>query len=496
MGSLKRYINLKWAYLWLALGSIFVPLPFIYLSFKGVIPERAYQHLQLLLLFFGLAFIAFRYFKKKPLTYRQWAFIIITFGFILRLCYVLYTKGTSRQHDFMGEHGHLHYMVDIADTGALPLTNDYQYYHPPLVHLLGAPLVWLCLTLNLNKNLIIELLQVLPLLFSSLTMLAFYRIIKRLHLSERVRIAVLALAILHPFNLILCGMINNDCLMWLFFIHAILYLMIWYEKATMKNTAILALCVGLGMMSKLSAGFIAPACIFIFACKLIPAIKAKNGLEIKAIVKKGLCFSGISIPIGLWYPIRNYILFNQSFNYVPHFNTGIRYHGDVPILQRFALDFRNLFPYVFQSFEDTNDWVTFLKTSLFDEQMYQEINTSAIILTVLNLILITASLFSIAYVLLKDRKASKRLFYIVLAGIWALLFVSHVIFMVQYPNLSTPSYRYSYPTAFIGAVFIGRAAQLLSGKKAKNLPTQAFCVLTVLFVVFTVFAYSSKSFLI
>ena len=80
---------------------------------------------------------------KRGFTDENITNIIIIIGILLRTMYIIYTPITERQHDvdYFNYEGHLSYINTIYETGKLPETNEWQYYHPPLHHFLSA--VWL-----------------------------------------------------------------------------------------------------------------------------------------------------------------------------------------------------------------------------------------------------------------------------------------------------------------------------------------------------------------
>ena len=70
----------------------------------------------------------------KRLTTSRIILLLFIFGCILRIGYMLYTPVSTRQQDTYNSKGtgHEGYAWTIFSTGKLPLTNDYQFYHPPL----------------------------------------------------------------------------------------------------------------------------------------------------------------------------------------------------------------------------------------------------------------------------------------------------------------------------------------------------------------------------
>ena len=76
----------------------------------------------------------------KRLTSRHIIIILLVAGYALRVGYMLYTPATVRQHDTYSKrfNGHEAYAWTLFETGELPTSNDYQFYHPPLNAMIQA----------------------------------------------------------------------------------------------------------------------------------------------------------------------------------------------------------------------------------------------------------------------------------------------------------------------------------------------------------------------
>lgn len=68
----------------------------------------------------------------------------------------------------------------------------------------------------------------------------------------------------NPSFIIFAGSINNDILSITFMLGAILWTLRWYKTRTMRNIIPIALCIGFGMMTKLSVALVAPAVGLLF----------------------------------------------------------------------------------------------------------------------------------------------------------------------------------------------------------------------------------------
>lgn len=93
-----------------------------------------------------------------------------------------------------------------------------------------------------------------------------------------------------------------------------LWTLYWKKNSNWKNTLFLALLYGLGVMTKISCAIVAVYTIIVFLGKLW---RSSNKKDIVGWMKKYFCFGAVSLPLGLWYSVRNYIKFQQPLSYVP-----------------------------------------------------------------------------------------------------------------------------------------------------------------------------------
>ena len=77
-----------------------------------------------------------KYRKTHKLNYKNYIFLIMVFGVIVRTLYILKVDFPLMQHDIgiLGDdgtglsYGHIKYMYILFKTGKLPLVNYYQFY--------------------------------------------------------------------------------------------------------------------------------------------------------------------------------------------------------------------------------------------------------------------------------------------------------------------------------------------------------------------------------
>ena len=191
--------------------------------------------------------------RLKRLDPKTLMFLLFLLGVLMRLSYAAAYPAEDRQHDVFDADGHLQYILRLADTWRLPDSNNWQYNHPPLHHLLAAVWVkvfqWFGVT---DQAQLAETLQFLTCFYSCAMLAVVYRIFDENPFGRRAVPLAYALVCLHPTFYLLAGSLNNDCLMVLLFFTAVLYTLRWYRDPSLKNSLTLAVAIGCCMMAKVS----------------------------------------------------------------------------------------------------------------------------------------------------------------------------------------------------------------------------------------------------
>ena len=438
--------------------------------------------------------------------------LLILLGITIRFVYALYTGSGDRQHDvgsWGGTAGHLGYIeywinhnFKLPDKSFLPdfdLTGYtyWQYYHPPFHHMLMAGLLSLLKALGVPYPAAAEATQMLPVLYSSLTMIVSYRIFRLIKLKGIPLIAAMAIMSFHPAFILFGGSFNNDMLLMLMVMSSIMWGLRWYRDPRVGNIVPLALCIGLGMMTKLSGWMVAPAVALFFLIVLIKNIKK----PLKYIGQYSL-FAVICAPLGLWWQVRNLILFKLPLTYVPMLDKSMSmYSGNMSLAQRLLSFGNGQLSYVFGSiksvgapYDEYNPTLGLLKTAMFDEcnnsissQHYPQISVTGPILFWLSVILFAVSF--VCFIVMMIKKSSgingaERAYF-------GLLFATHLIsyymFAIAYPFSCTFNIRYCMPLIPLCAMGLALAVQMLkeSTKPASvwlcrvmYAVTAAFCIMS------------------
>ncbi len=379
---------------------------------------------------------------------------ITVMGVIIRIGYMLYTPYSVRGHDIgLYEGGHADYILSLMG-GSLPDSNVYQLYHPPLFHFLAAAAsnLFRAFTGEQDINKLLEAGKIISCWASILTLFMTRELGREVGLGKPGTITMMCVAAFLPEHYLLAGRLNNDSLCVFFMTAIILLTLRWYRTRSFIRLIALALCFGLGMMTKISVGVFALVTGTIMVIVLIRSIRNGNGREC---FLKYLVFAVIAFPLGFWYPIRNLIRFAQPLNYVSQIDIADPlYCGDHSLISRF-LPLADNFLYADPS-RDYNVWSYVLRTSVFGEFSYDIPSWIPQALLICAGILAITGLIVMIIVNLQNPSFEYR----VLTAFWIVLIVSFQWFNVKYPFGCTMDFRYIVPTALIGSVFLGRWADV------------------------------------
>lgn len=438
------------------LGVISIILFFITIYIIQPVVEKNIKLITLITMVLILIFYYLIVKPKKQKT-KDIMVIVIVLGILIRAMYIVYTPVTERQHDVytIEDDGHLGYIYTIYETGELPKTNSIQFYHPPLFHAIAAGWLKVNDIFNVDLNRAIEGIQIITAIFSSLILVVIYKVSENLKIREIYKLLIISVISFHPTFIILAGSINNDILMILLSFCIILYLIKWHKNADIKNTVVLAIITGLCVMTKISGAIMAVPIIITFIEKIIE-IQKHNKKQLLNLFGKFVLFGIISLPLGLWHPIRNAILFKQPIGGVLIPGQSL-YIGNYSIIQRvFGVSFEEFFKQLYCTIPGDYNIIAFIiKSSIFGEFSYSNIALLSIILKLTNTIIILISIIFTLILAVKNNKKNDNYFIIkILLITWLVNIISYYSFNLKYPYTCTMDFRYLVPTIFTGIVAI------------------------------------------
>lgn len=448
-------------------------------------------------------------------------FLISGLGFVLKIHYVLITSILDRQHDvlfFGGNAGHAAYIEYILNYHSLPNVNPqelWQSYHPPLHHIASA--IWIGFNeklLMVDHNASRESLQIPALIYSMLIIIISIRIMKYFKLKAHALYLPLIILNFHPSIIHFAGSINNDPLATVFVMGAILTTLQWYEKQTTRNIIKIALMIGLGMMTKISAGIVAPSVAFMFLIVLINRVKNKD--NIRKLLTQYFIFGIICIPLGLWYPIRNTIRWGLPLLYVSKIPENTIQKIDIPFWNRItdfsSYQFKNVYEQwkfiedgSIKGYNEFNPIIAAIKTSVFGEYLNDSvfkysngINPSFFAYFMFWIAVIIAIIATFAFVhLITSKRLRSSLNTTCRIGIFFLTvfifssMISYYKLANDYPFVCTMDFRYIVPLVPISLTLIGNWTDkyLFSNNRLRLVST------VTLYICFIIFAFCTTIFI-
>lgn len=414
--------------------------------------------------------------------------LIILLGLIIRIGYMLYTPCYVRSHDLhsgeINSGGHAGYILNILD-GHLPKSNKLQYYHPPFYYILSAITIKI-INIFTNPKDVMDMIngaKVISCFASCSILFIFSDIMKELNFNEKSKVISMTFVSFLPNFFLLAGRVNNDSLSIFFITLCILYSIRWYKNCNYKNTIILALSFGFGMMTKISVASFAFVSGTLMIIKTYELIKEK---QLISIIKKFCMFILISFPLGLGYLVRNYILFNQPFNYVLDIKSrGDIYCGGYSFFERFInIPCKKIFTPLYNNpLGDYNTITYLLKGGLFGEFMYSINSIVPTILLISFIILNICSVISIIiYIISKNEDKIEKFILISIIGVFYILYIS---FNIKYPYSCTMDYRYIVPIAISQGLILGRTYEIVKKYKWNKVFNTIISVSLAIFAIFS-----------
>lgn len=403
-------------------------------------------------------------------TERALTSLILAGGFLVGLCFILrlpygfsWHDLASYSADFSGASkpdGHLGYIAWIVENGTLPTMDPrvegYSvFYNPPLYHLIQAGFMRLNLWLQVPQAVALENLQVTTLLFVSACPLVAVDLMRFLGIRERgVHAGALVMAF-QPSLWILGATLNNDILSILCILACILFTVRWERMRRMRDILGIALSLGAGMATKLSAALLIPCVALAFIVAFFRDLK-----RWKRYLGQFAAFLAVSVPPAVAWPLYHLLAFDLPLNYV-RLPAETIYVGHLSLWQRFGIpDWfarRTLF-YTGVRKTDHNVWMQTLKTAVFDELTLFE-NGTVLWYVAYLLMALFAGLVLIGFVLfvrmLLRRPARLSGLGATFLGVYgAALAGNYVKFCVDYPYICSFNFRYIAPLLLLGALGI------------------------------------------
>lgn len=420
-------------------------------------------------------------------------FLLMLAGMIMRIGYFLYTPCTVRQHDlweFNTESGgHASYILTIMQRGSLPDGNKRQFYQQPFFYLLGSAVSWVVnhILRSDAPDSLADAARIVSCTASCLTIPASDALCRICDVGKKGRVTAAAVVAFSPVFYMTGGFLGPDALSTLFLVLAVLYTIKWHRKPSWRHTLLLALIYGFGVMTKISVAVVALFTLAVFVRHFIVAWQREKW---RGLLKKYCVFGVISLPLGLWFCIRNYVRFGQAFGYVLDLGGELheQYTGGYSLVQRIAsVSWENIIesPYVSVT-EDYNAPVYYLKSSVFGEYTFDIPGFLSALLLYAAIAMAAICMTAFVWQIIQGRKNRRE--YII--PVIALLFYAGVtVFYLKYPYGCSMDYRYMGLLSVLGALMLGNFQEKSKWQwlKKRNYDTGVlccYCGASVLFYLF------------
>ncbi len=412
----------------------------------------------------------------RQMTAHRAVLLLFAAGFVLRLGYILYTDIDVRQHDVnsfgsgVGHAGYIEYLLNNKHLPDFDPTSVWQFYHPPLHHALAALWLDIMTKAGMAWQRALESIQFLTAFYSCCCLVISYRIFRFMNLKGAGLVCATALMAFSPTFLIFSGSINNDVLSVTFLLAALLAALKWSRSGSWAHILQIAVFIGLGMSTKMSVGILAPAIAAMFLWKLIQKGSRKGRL-----IAQYAVFGVVCIPLGLWWNVRNALLYGSPLSYVPMLaEDSYMYVGNYSLFERFFIPLKDAWSSEFMLWGpvyEYNAWAGLLKTSVFGEYILTNFNpavngfSDVLVLVNLALALFAAALL-IRYTFSKRSPfdLSQRL---LVSGNYLAILLSYLAFCYKFAHTCTMNIRYASPLILLSALVLGLAIGASPRKQEK-----------------------------
>ena len=404
---------------------------------------------------------------------------ILRLSLLLKIGYGILVQFNISGHDLwdvsdwstvtIGNLGYIQYLYQFR---CLPDFYIGQFYHPPLFYILSAVIMGAVYGPTKDVELAFDVIQEFNLVVAFLVSVYCYRLLKLFNVKGSRLVAGTAFFAGIPLLYNMGACINNDCLMSLLCVMTVFYVLKWEKHYDWVDIIKAALCMGLAMFTKTSAGLIAPGIALFFLYKLFNPGKERIR---KKIVFQYLTFGVLSVPIGMFWLIWQHFKTGMPFDYImPLYGKEQEAYAlaSASLIRRLGLpswqQMTDVFPDYGNYNNSANIWGQFIQTTLFDEGIF---NCSVIFFKVIAIaliwifaaIMIILVLRTVSFIKDKKVQLSGK---ILLIGVFAVLLVSFVRFCFQYPYICTMHTRYVFCVFPIMIIAYGVSPKLFFEKSA------------------------------
>lgn len=475
----------------ISLGKVFeygyIPLSVIFLSIFYFFYLGGGLNLQLFvpLSFAIVVLIEVYLYLNHRFNYKTLLTGIIALGILLRIEYMLFAPidqfGYDTDNYTLNGLGHDSYILVLVKTHALPQDYHGEFYQQPVFYILGAIIasVFDSIFHFADWFYLADSTKIVCCVASFVTLKHIKGILDDLKVEDKNQIFPMVIASFLPSMVFTAGRVTPDSLTLMFMVLVFRYTLKWHDDPSWKNTILLALYFGFGVSTKISVGVLAFATIIVFLLMLKKRyIDKVDSLSKNPIFIKLVVFGFISLPLGLWYSIRNLVKMGQPLTYVWELDKSLRiYMGDKSLFDRFInVNYNDFFHTPFLDNKlDCNFFAYAFKSSIFGHFVYIMPIVFPYAIFLVSLGILGLIIWSVTRYMVKDRfKDFKCNLLLFISGV---LFISYLWFYYKYPFTCSADYRYMMFFILLPTIFCSKH---VSDSKTYRIVTNVASVLYVL----------------
>lgn len=420
---------------------------------------------------------------------------LLFIGFILKIIYAVQVSYNYSPHDLgtisadgsLVSYGHLSYIQYLYLHRSIPDTYIWQFYQPLLFYIVGAIVLALHHVTD-NYMVAFESLQMLNMIFATIGVVYGYRILKKIGKNDWFLVIGTAFLSFCPAFYIIGAELNNDCLATMFTIMALYYVLCWREQRDLCSILKIALCIGLGMLTKTNVALIAFSVGLLFLWTLI-----ENRSEWKKYISQFFIFGVVCIPLGLCWNIYRLLRFELPLTYVMGMpDDSPQYIGNVSALIRLG------FPSAKQLTSCSIDWGNPVEFSNIWGQTFLTMNYDEGILplrgqfgNILGILLLWISILLSVLLLIRlirtlfisSADISLKLLFPVN---FLIIYGNFIKFAFDFPHVCTMNFRY---IVIVQVLLMGGAVIWHKNKSSKGLMDYGIGVCTVVQSILATYLY-------
>ncbi len=378
-------------------------------------------------------------------------------GTAIRVLYLLATPHTERGHDWGGHYEYIEYLLHHF---SLPdPTKGWEFYQPPLYYVMGAAVLALTAKLAFVTLSTYTQLQLLAVLCSIATLglgawigtMLFPRKDERSSLFAF--IGILAVV---PGLVFFGARINNDVLYLLIAFAWMGQLLVWWRAPRLRHWIVLAVLVGLGLLTKTNAAVLAGISVLCLA--------AVRGLPWKRKILHGLILLAITLlmagPFHLPRALRTHQASEVVVGNIGSLNGALRVRNTLDTY--FTFDPLQMLAHPYNNAWDDRERRTYFYEYFFRSALFGEFQFGDQALFLARSLLGIALFFlPVMLVGLAFDLWQRRPFALPLAVTFVLLLAAHTAFRAKAPYRSSQDFRNSIVLLVPAAYYVARGIGLL-----------------------------------